>query len=204
MVGDHPALDFINTLARPGGRPTEWLSDGDALLRWVAAAGLAPDAVWNAAHQGELNRTAGAARHLRAWWRTCLEQRIAEPTAQPAPAEFEPLNRVLGASPLACEVVADRGGLSLCVAPGGASPGVRALGSIGHAIADLLVREDFARVRSCEGPGCTLMFIDRTKGGTRRWCSMMACGNRAKAAANRARLRDRAAGVPAKQGALRR
>lgn len=38
-----------------------------------------------------------------------------------------------------------------------------------------------ARVKQCAGDDCVLWFADTTKSGTRRWCSMAACGNRAKA-----------------------
>lgn len=47
--------------------------------------------------------------------------------------------------------------------------------------ATLLVSEDFRRVRECQGPGCGWLFLDRSRGRPRRWCSMRDCGNRAKA-----------------------
>ncbi|KAA2262011.1 hypothetical protein F0L68_14580 [Solihabitans fulvus] len=37
------------------------------------------------------------------------------------------------------------------------------------------------RIRPCGNPECVLYFYDVSKSGTRRWCSMTACGNRAKA-----------------------
>lgn len=37
------------------------------------------------------------------------------------------------------------------------------------------------RVRKCANPECVLWFLDTTRSGTRRWCSMTACGNRLKA-----------------------
>ncbi|MFD6890445.1 CGNR zinc finger domain-containing protein [Streptomyces sp. NPDC059957] len=37
------------------------------------------------------------------------------------------------------------------------------------------------RIRSCANPECVLRFYDISKNGTRRWCSMSGCGNRAKA-----------------------
>jgi predicted RNA-binding Zn ribbon-like protein len=46
---------------------------------------------------------------------------------------------------------------------------------------------DFRLIRECEGSVCSLLFLDRTKAHGRRWCSMALCGNRAKAAAHRAR-----------------
>ncbi len=58
---------------------------------------------------------------------------------------------------------------------------------IAAAAADLIYNHDFRLIRSCEGSGCVLLFLDTTKARARRWCSMAVCGNRAKAAAHRAR-----------------
>ncbi|MED4586781.1 CGNR zinc finger domain-containing protein [Brevibacillus choshinensis] len=38
------------------------------------------------------------------------------------------------------------------------------------------------RIRTCEHEDCILHFIDTSKSGKRRWCSMETCGNRHKAA----------------------
>ena len=51
---------------------------------------------------------------------------------------------------------------------------------------------------------CGWLFLDRSRNRTRFWCDMAVCGNRAKAAANRARLRERAPAAGTKQGPLRR
>jgi len=60
---------------------------------------------------------------------------------------------------------------------------------IGEALAKFVCEEDFSYVKACEGPACTLMFADHTRGHARRWCSMAICGNRAKQAAHRHRLK---------------
>lgn len=46
---------------------------------------------------------------------------------------------------------------------------------------DLLAGPRRLRVRQCANPQCQWLFLDDSKSGTRRWCSMSACGNRAKA-----------------------
>jgi predicted RNA-binding Zn ribbon-like protein len=46
------------------------------------------------------------------------------------------------------------------------------------------------RVKACPGPGCAWVFVDRSRNGSRRWCDMAECGNRAKGAAFRARTRS--------------
>lgn len=37
------------------------------------------------------------------------------------------------------------------------------------------------RIRRCANPDCVLWFLDVSRPGTRRWCSMAGCGNREKA-----------------------
>jgi predicted RNA-binding Zn ribbon-like protein len=54
---------------------------------------------------------------------------------------------------------------------------------IAEAAADFLCHADLRRVRRCAHPACVLYFLDGTKNGTRRWCDMRTCGNRANAAA---------------------
>ncbi|QDZ13724.1 CGNR zinc finger domain-containing protein [Humibacter ginsenosidimutans] len=36
------------------------------------------------------------------------------------------------------------------------------------------------RVKTCEGVDCAGLFLDTSRGGNRRWCSMNTCGNKAK------------------------
>jgi predicted RNA-binding Zn ribbon-like protein len=60
---------------------------------------------------------------------------------------------------------------------------------IAETLARFVSTEDFSDVKACEGPSCTLLFADHTRGKARRWCSMAICGNRAKQAAHRERTR---------------
>lgn len=50
-----------------------------------------------------------------------------------------------------------------------------------------LISSGADRIHRCEGAGCILSFYDPT--GRRRWCSMAACGNRAKARRHQQRQR---------------
>lgn len=49
------------------------------------------------------------------------------------------------------------------------------------------VGEPGARLRHCAADDCGLVFFDVSRAGSRRWCSMQKCGNRAKVRAHRAR-----------------
>ncbi|GAA0266501.1 CGNR zinc finger domain-containing protein [Cryptosporangium japonicum] len=55
-----------------------------------------------------------------------------------------------------------------------------------------LLEQNPSRLRECANPECTLRFYDVSKAGARRWCSMAACGNRAKARTHYARQHHRA------------
>ena len=48
-------------------------------------------------------------------------------------------------------------------------------------------RESCERVKICPADDCLWAFYDESRNGSRQWCSMAVCGNRAKARAHRAR-----------------
>jgi predicted RNA-binding Zn ribbon-like protein len=53
----------------------------------------------------------------------------------------------------------------------------------------LLGSEMGSRLRQCEGESCALLFLDTSRSGERRWCSMSGCGNKFKLAEFRRRQR---------------
>lgn len=55
----------------------------------------------------------------------------------------------------------------------------------------VLTPERLARLRECAGRDCSRFFIDESRNGSRRWCSMSGCGNRAKARRHYRRTKDR-------------
>jgi predicted RNA-binding Zn ribbon-like protein len=64
------------------------------------------------------------------------------------------------------------------------------LGPIALSALTLLQQADLVRVKQCEGDECGWLFFDTTKNGSRRWCEMKVCGNRAKQKRFGAKLRD--------------
>jgi predicted RNA-binding Zn ribbon-like protein len=58
---------------------------------------------------------------------------------------------------------------------------------IAIAVAELLSDVPPARLRKCEA--CIVQFLDTSKKGSRRWCSMNICGNKIKVAAYQQRQR---------------
>jgi predicted RNA-binding Zn ribbon-like protein len=55
------------------------------------------------------------------------------------------------------------------------------LNPIIRSAADMLVSDEFRRVKKCADPVCGWLFLDISRNRSRRWCDMADCGNRAKA-----------------------
>lgn len=193
FVGEHLALDFLNTVAAPYGEPIEWLADGTDLVNWLEQAGaIEPTSAARIRESGarSVDRVAQETRAFRQWMRNFVTARMGKPLRATTGA-LEPLNELLSGDNSFLRVEAARNAekgrrLRLRRVNRWESPR-ELLQPLANAAADLICNHDFRLIRSCEGPNCMLLFLDRTKAHSRRWCSMAVCGNRAKAAAHRAR-----------------
>jgi predicted RNA-binding Zn ribbon-like protein len=196
FVGDALGLDFLNSIATPVDTPIDWIDDGDGLLNWLEQAQLVPaDALKSIRGQalpGELDKVADQARSLREWFRGFVRKHKGHPLAAKTLAELDPLNRLLARDESFSRIVAGPKGekvpLQLQTVRRWRTPEAL-LSPIGEALAQFACTEDFSNVKACEGPACTLLFADHTRGHRRRWCSMAICGNRAKQSAHRHRLK---------------
>jgi predicted RNA-binding Zn ribbon-like protein len=189
FLASHPALDFLNSYATPDGAPVEWLADGIAFARWYREAGIAKagEVDERLARLGadELDSAAAEARGLREEIRTGLRS---PSTARTNAHLRDLLNRWMARGSEFQRLEGEGGELRLVVEDR-CEVAEQMLVPLAAAAANLLVKEDLTRVRICEGPVCSLWFLDRTKAGTRRFCSAATCGNRAKVAAFRERKR---------------
>jgi predicted RNA-binding Zn ribbon-like protein len=196
FVADHLALDFLNSIASPKDVPVEWLRDGRDLVDWLEQANvLAADVAarfQTSKDQRALDGVAARAREFRNWLRGFVTRHMGKPLTTSAAKALGPLNELLAVDTSYPVVEAAGGGQALRLRR------VRRWDSadellypVAEAAADLICSVDFRLIRACEGPVCSLVFLDRTKAHGRRWCSMAVCGNRAKAAAHRARNRSR-------------
>src|ERR1700730_15525274 len=196
FVADVLGLDFLNSVATPVDTEIDWIDDGDGLLAWLEQAQLVPaetlETLRARAMPGEFDSVAAQARGLREWFRGFVRQRKGRPLASEDLDELEPLNRLLERDEGFGRIVARDHGHASCLEcrtiRRWRSPEALLL-PIGEALAKFVCEEDFSNVKACEGPACTLMFADHTRGRARRWCSMAICGNRAKQAAHRSRLK---------------
>ena len=196
FIADLLGLDFLNSIATPVDAPVDWLDSGAGLVAWLAQANLVPAQALNALTKqstpGELDGVADQARVLRDWFRGFARKHMGRPLTPEAIRELAPLNALLERDETFSRIEVHRDGdgdrLELQTTRRWRSPESLLL-PIGEALARCVCEEDFASIRACEGYRCTLIFADHTRRRGRRWCSMAMCGNRAKQAAHRNRLR---------------
>ena len=172
--GGSSVVDLAATLqARLGPAPRELLNRPDDLARWLMAAGIARE------KPRTTTKDLATARMLR----EAIYVLAGRPGRAKAEAAGEILNRVAAGK--------------------AATPQLRAGGTMrleGDAdeLLVTLAREAVrlfgsgaARlIRQCEAPGCAIYFVDVSRRGDRRWCSMSACGNKAKVNEFRRRKRQ--------------
>ncbi|WGK88287.1 CGNR zinc finger domain-containing protein [Pseudomonas migulae] len=193
FVADAAALDFLNSIATPVDEPVDWIDDGNGWLDWLKQSGWVEDEILQRlqaqAMPGELETVAAQARSLREWFRGFVLKYKGQPLEASALTELEALNRLLERDEKYTQITLQDGDtpkLAWELKRRWRSPDSLLL-PLGEVLAQFVSEEDFTNVKCCEGPSCTLMFVDHTRGRKRRWCSMAVCGNRAKAAAHRER-----------------
>ena len=179
MLGDHLAMDLLNTEARDDGKAIEFWNSDEDVLQWLARYDIVPASEGKAFAPAELLTQAKALR-------TLARKLITELKEEKTP-DINELNQYLHAFHSVPHLKIDaEGKLALNRISRGEMIG-SLFGPVAEAVAQLLVEGNFALVKQCEHPDCILWFYDRTKAHKRRWCSMALCGNRHKAAQFRKR-----------------
>jgi predicted RNA-binding Zn ribbon-like protein len=168
LSGEPLALDLVNTAWQEDGVPRDVLADRTGHEQWLRDNDLA-------------GPTTPAARQALVQARDAIREALERPGA----AALATLDGVLerGRTRLRADTPAAREELE--IAPEWRVPWLAVRGLL------RLLDESAERVRRCANPDCVLWFLDVTRSGTRRWCSMTACGNRLKARRHYQRRRHR-------------
>jgi predicted RNA-binding Zn ribbon-like protein len=186
-------LAFVNTDAHALAARSDLLRDFTSLLRWLSEHGVVDAERAAGLGRRALLQPAAAtaalmdARRVRAALRALAERGVT--VAKVKEDALADINRVLGRSAGTRRVdLRPDGSVARVFAPtGDAFAGLMI--PIVESAADSLVMDELHRVRRCADTRCTQVFIDLSRNGTRRWCDMGTCGNRAKAARHRAKHR---------------
>jgi predicted RNA-binding Zn ribbon-like protein len=176
---DDLCLAFANTLSwRGSAAPVEGLRDATALLDWLAAVRpVAPLRGWARANPSGAAALLAASIALREPIYRIFSN-LAAGDRVPA-RDLAALNDALAAAPARNRLARDGEGWAWSLAPARAVPAL--LAPVLWSAGDLLAGAARDRVRRCANDQCLWLFVDQSKGATRRWCDMSSCGNRAKA-----------------------
>ncbi|MER5746461.1 CGNR zinc finger domain-containing protein [Streptomyces sp. NPDC002225] len=159
LIGEPLALDLVNSVWVDQGHTFDQFDEPDGLESWLDDHDMA-----------DIDADTGAVREALLRARSALRAALED-------GDDAPLNDVLAhgfhrpglhdGAPRVATVTDDPAWLPAWTAA-----------------ADLvrLLAERAERVRHCANPACVLWFYDVSKNGSRRWCSMEVCGNRAKSA----------------------
>ena len=175
------ALDFLNTLDLDDGVLIEHLQQPGDAAAWFDEHGLIHDPDRRPWRDRDLDRTKNVRDALRAVVDAVVEHRPA-----PAPA-IRTVNEAL-AAPRSLRLELDGEHVVVGHTHDG-SPADQALVPIVDAIVGEIASGRPDRFRICANDRCRWTFFDASPTGRRRWCDMKTCGNRAKAARHRAKLR---------------
>jgi len=193
FVGERLCVDFVNTEILEGGKRLDLLAGFDDLVDWFAAAhvigtGEAGALARRWGGTSDAQHTFQRAVRFRATVRGMLEP-FSKDRRNLSQQTLDAINSVLGLSSSVRELVRTRSGYETRWRRSFAAP-EQLLVPVAESAADLLSTDDLTLVKKCESPHCILLFCDTSKNHARRWCSMAACGNRAKAAAHYRRTRE--------------
>lgn len=196
FVGERLWLDFVNSDRAVNGpaKSADALDDFDTYVGWLGAARVLDHeraaAMLRRAQQQPTAATAALheARRLRNVLRTLAENGSAGDERAEGVALSE-INRILGrsAGSRRVEPRSDGGFVRSFVTVGDVFAGL--LVPVIESAADALVHDELRRVHRCAAPRCGRVFYDASRNGKRRWCEMATCGNRAKAARHRRKVR---------------
>jgi len=187
FIGGEPCLDFTNTVG--GDRrvdPSEHLHGYADLVAWARQGELLSPAQGRALllrAQREPAAATGALAAAVELRKTLFEIFLAlAEDRRPSPQHLAVLNRALADALPHRRVVQSGRGFSL--GWDDTDDLRRMLWPVALSAVELLAGDHAAPVKLCgmrETTGCSWLFVDESRNGSRRWCSMKDCGNRAKA-----------------------
>lgn len=192
LLEEPSCLAFVDTLGkRHWKKPIERLANGEALSRWLVAAGLLVEPV----------AVGPAALIAACGLREAIHRLLAAPRqgAGLAKEDLRTLNQWAARPGLVPQLEEPDGRPTVTWVPEGDL--VAALVRVAREAVVLLGSARLAQVKKCEHPDCSLLFLDESQARRRRWCSMDTCGNRVKVGAYYRRRAPRVAPAAGRDGA---
>ena len=185
LIGGALCLDFVNTVHCYGcADPGEYLNTYHDLVAWSRHVGTISDDEAKtlsrkaAANPAEANSAHKCAIELReAIYRIFT---ITLKGQSPSQGDLAVFNNYFAKAMMRSQIVKTQEGFYWDMS-GNKAKLDWILYPVIRSAADLLVSEEFRRVKKCADPICGWLFLDISRNRSRRWCDMRDCGNRAKA-----------------------
>ncbi len=177
------ALDFVNTGASV--RSADALGTPERASRWLIEHLPA-----RGDRAAEVSLPIARRAHAEAWQLRNAIDRLFSAAAEATPlpdVTLATLDRALRATSWRRRLELSTPGVVWFEEPEYGADPLSLLAPIALSATELLSSVERRRLRRCAADDCERWFIDKSKGGRRRWCSMGTCGNRAKAARYRKR-----------------
>jgi len=190
LAGNALCLDFANTVDTRLAHGHDYLGSYPDLLLWSAHAGALPTSVTRRlraeAGTPAAARALAGAHRLRDTVYAVFSAIAAQ--RRPSTGDLGALGTAYGTATGHAAIARDGGSFVLTwPATGPDTP----LWPVARSAGDLLLAGPLERVGEC--PGCGWLFLDVSRNGGRRWCSMDICGSRDKMARYHQRQRARSA-----------
>lgn len=189
FIGNQPILDLLNTKPVLPSGPTELLPDYAAFERWLITSGT----ISSTAEKSAVRSWRGSSEAQFFLQEViAFRERLREAVVRiegghlPTDGFLSELNTLLVQHPNHALVYRHSGKLIRQTRNQLGQPS-DLWSRLAESTAQLLVEPDHSRLRQCEA--CVLHFLDTSKKGSRRWCSMNICGNKLKVAAYHQRQR---------------
>jgi predicted RNA-binding Zn ribbon-like protein len=183
FIAGNPVLDFHNTVEwPPRGKSNDRLPRPVDLVRWATESGIV---------------TSDEARKLRAYCirngsrsraeladtlqlRSLIHHLLSNLVEgqQPSDASIATLNQRLKKLRSRQKIEWRNGELRW--SPVGSRGTTTIMDRLALSAAELITSAELWRLRTCANPECGWLFLDTTRNGLRKWCSMAECGGRAK------------------------
>jgi predicted RNA-binding Zn ribbon-like protein len=184
FIAGNLALDFVNTVGNRLGTSREYLSSAEELNRWARLAKVIPQRPVLTLNRRGLGVIRGVREELyRLFLPLASGSRLST-------SRLARLNERWGKTASKRLLVLSTKNVNWAWDAASDDPD-RVLGPVLLSATELLVEGLSRKIRQCEGERCGWLFLDRSRSGHRRWCSMADCGNRAKASRHYWKMKDR-------------
>jgi predicted RNA-binding Zn ribbon-like protein len=183
FIGGDAALDFVNTVTGRDQTPRDWLDSYSRLIDWAGHVQLAPAEVLRTLKRKASSKPdlAAAALERAKELREALFDLVTRIVAGEAPSRNGLAllrERWLGGVQ-AHELRFDHGKVLAQLREDAVDLDLIAA-LVAYRMVEQVLPQPGERLRKCEGPNCSWLFLDSSKAGRRRWCDMAVCGNAAK------------------------